>query len=129
MRADRLAMLHAATNREAGEVVRVLPQQGGGYTVGGIDPARPAQDITAIVTIIPAVSRVKGGGGDAGSNAALRAAADTVKFTTSDLDYAVQSGDLIGLTERAGAPLFKVSRAAPYGTGRTVLYLVPAVPV
>ncbi len=102
----------------------MLPQQGGGYTVGGEDPLRPAQDVIGVVALAPAVARVKGAGSEAGANAQIRVVAETVKFSTDELPYPVHPGDLIELSARPKAPTYKVSRTAPDGWGRTVLFLV-----
>ena len=60
--------------------------------------------------------------GDA--NARLRVSVDTVKIQTSALPYEVQEGDLVQLLDVINAPTLRVSRVAPYGTDRTILFLV-----
>ena len=62
--------------------------------------------------------------GDA--NARLRFSADTAKIETSALPYAVEAGDLVQLLDVDGAPTLRVSRTEPFGTNRTLLFLVGA---
>lgn len=124
----RLAKLHEAVDRHSGERVRVRPQSGGGYVAGSDDPGRDPAEITAYVALIPASVRTSSSGASTGANVQALTSADTIKFTTSSLAYDLVEGDLVDLLDRAGAPAFRVSRAAPFGVGRTVAYLVPVAP-
>ena len=120
-KAARLARLHAATDRQLGARVRVEPQTNGGYVAGGVDPARPPVAISAYVTRTPTATHAAT---NDGQQAPLRITTETVKYTTSALPYAVAEGDLVRLLDEPGQPLFRVSRTAPFGTDRTILFLV-----
>ena len=122
----RLAKLQAATDRQAGERVLIKPQQGGGYLVGGADTNRDEFEFTGYVTRVPASIRSSTSGPNTGSNVVIRASADTVKYTTSTIPYTVAEGDLIQLLEADDQPMFRVSRTAPLGTDRTILFLTRA---
>ena len=122
-KAERLARLHAAADRQMGERLRVRPQRGGGYVVGGDDPLRPPAEFIGYVARNPGVERTQSSGATSGHNAELRLSPDTVKFKTSTLPYAVEAGDLVEFIE-ADTPTLRVSRVAPYGTDRTILFLV-----
>lgn len=124
-KASRLAKLHAATDRQMGETIRIVPQRGGGYVVAGADTQRQPVELVAYVARAPGVERTQSSGANTGANAELRLSPDTVKFTTSALPYSIETGDLVEFTE-TGYPAARVSRAAPYGTDRTILFLVKA---
>lgn len=122
-KAARLARLHDATDRQLGERVLIKPQKGGGYVVGGADPDRPETELTGYVA--RATSVVNASGTTAGdTNARLRYSADTCKILTSALPYTVVEGDLLQLLDQPETPTVRVSRTAPYGTDRTILFLV-----
>ncbi len=127
MRAARLARLHNATDRQAGERVRIRPQTGGGYTAAGPDAARPSLVVIAYVARVPGAVRTSGNAANSGHNVQLRASADTIKFATSELPYTVQADDLVDLIEQPGTPTVRVARVAAFGTDRTVLFVIPAV--
>lgn len=122
---SRLAKLHAATDRQMGETVRVVPQRGGGYVAGGADNMRAPVEILAYVARAPGVERTQSSGSSTGSNAELRLSPDTVKFKTSLVPYTVEAGDIIEFPETESAAC-RVSRVAPYGTDRSILFLVKA---
>lgn len=124
MRPDRLARLHAAVDRQAGEPIRVIPYAAGGYVAGAPDPTRPAVELVAAVTDVPKVARTKGSGASSGHNAELRLHSHTAKFTTSALPYPLAKGDRVMLLapERNGLTL-KVAGPDPLGTDRTVARL------
>ena len=106
-----------------GERLLVRPQRGGGYVVGTDDPLRPPAEIIGYIAQGASVANAAGATpGDA--NARLRVSVDTVKIQTSALPYEVQEGDLVQLLDVTDAPTLRVSRAAPYGTDRTILFLV-----
>lgn len=91
--------------------------------LGVADEARPEMEVTAYVARASSVANSSGSApGDA--NARLRFSADTVKFTTSALSYKVAEGDLVQLLEQPDEPIVRVSRTAPYGTDRTILFVV-----
>lgn len=121
----RLARLHAAVNRQSGERVRIRPRRGGGYTVASDDPTRPPADIIAYVARSADNVRTSGNAANSGHNVELRAMVDTIKFTTSDLAYSLEAGDLVDMLDEPDAPSFRVSRTLPFGTDRTVAFLVP----
>ena len=125
MLSARIAKLHAAVDRQTGERVRVKPQSGGGYTASSDDQSRAAAEIIAYVARIPGAVRTAGNSANSGHNVQLRASADTIKYATSALPYEMREGDLVELLDVAGVPEFRVSRTAPFGTDRTVLFLVP----
>lgn len=125
-KAARLAKLHAATDRQAGERVLIKPQQGGGYVVGGADPNREEMEVVAFVSQNPGIERTASSGKNDGANVTLRLSPDTIKFRTSALPYKMAEGDLVQLIEVEDAPTYRVSRTAPYGTDRTILFLVRA---
>jgi len=108
-----------------GERVRIVPQRGGGYVAGGADNVRPPVEVIAYVARAPGVERSQSSGANTGANAELRLSPDTVKFTTSAINYTVEAGDIVEFPE-AGLPAGRVSRVAPYGTDRTILFLVKA---
>ncbi len=120
-RAERLARLQAATDRQLGARVRVEPQTSGGYVAGGVDPERPPSVLYAYVTRTPAATHAMT---TDGQQAPLRITIETVKYKTSALPYAVVESDLVRLLDEPGQPLFRVSRTAPFGTDRTILFLV-----
>jgi hypothetical protein len=123
MKPSRLARLHAATDGQLGQRVRIKPQRSGGYVVGAADAGRPEMEIMAYVA--RGASVVNASGATPGDvNARLRFSADTAKFETSALPYAVEEGDLVQLLDVDGAPTLRVSRTAPFGTDRTLLFLV-----
>ena len=124
MRPDRLARLHGAVDRQAGEHVQVVPYTSGGYVVGQPDATRPPQVLVAIVAEVPKTTRTAGNATNSGHNAEIRTASHTVKFTTSRLPYRLASGDRVVLLERGSLEL-KVSSTDPYGTDRTVARLEP----
>lgn len=124
LKASRLAKLHAATDRQTGEQVRIVPQRSGGYVVGGQDPTRAAAEIVAYVARIPGSVRTEGNAANSGHNPQLRMTADTIKYKTSSLPFTAADGDLVELLEEDGAPVFRVSRVSPFGTDRTILFLV-----
>ena len=123
IKTERLARLHAAADRQMGQRLLVRPQRGGGYVVGTDDPLRPPAEIIGYVALSPGVERTQGAGGTSGHNPELRLGPDTVKFKTSSLAYAVESGDIVEFLEIESPPA-RVSRVAPYGTDRTILFLV-----
>lgn len=123
MRSLRLAKLHAATDRQMGETVTIVPQQGGGYIAASPDRYRNAVSIVAYVARNPGVERTQSSGANTGHNAELRLSPDTLKFKTSALPYTVEAGDLVEFPD-TGSPACRVSRVAPYGTDRTILFLV-----
>ncbi len=127
MRAERLARLHGAIDRQAGEPIRVVPYVAGGYVAGDADPGRPVTDLVAVVTEVSKVARTLGTGNTTGHNADLRLVSHAVKYTTSALPYALRAGDRVVLLERAGLAL-KVNGADPLGTDRTVARLEPLPP-
>ncbi len=122
MRPDRLARLHAAIDRQAGERIRVVPYLPGGQLVGKPDPGRPVTEIVATVADVPKVSRTLGPGNTTGRNAEVRLASHTVKFTTSALPFTLASGDRVVLIDRGEIGL-KVNGTDPFGTDRTVAHL------
>lgn len=124
-KSTRFARLHAATDRQSGERVLIKPQMHGGYVVGGPDPSREEMQVIAYVALIPASVRTAGNAANSGHNAQLRMTADTIKYQTSALPYAVAEGDLVQLVEAVDTPIYRVSRTAPFGTDRTILFMVP----
>jgi len=123
VKASRLTRLHAATDRELSQRVLIKPQASGGYVVGAADPERPEMEILAYVARGGGVVNASGATpGDV--NARLRFSADTAKIETSALPCAVEEGDLVQLLDVDGAPTLRVSRTAPFGTDRTLLFLV-----
>lgn len=123
MQAARLSRLHAATDAQLGQRVLIKPQSSGGYVVGAADPERPDMEILAYVA--RGASLVNASGATPGDvNARVRFSADTAKIRTSALPYAVEEGDLVQLLDADGAPTLRVSRTAPFGTNRTLLFLV-----
>ena len=124
MRPDRLARLHGAVDRQAGERIRIVPYTAGGYVVGAPGTARPAKEISAVVAEVPKTVRTAGNATNSGHNAELRTASHTVKFTTSALPYKLVSGDRVILLERGSAELV-VNHTDPFGTDRTVARLEP----
>ena len=124
MRPDRLARLHAAVDRQAGERVRVLPYLRGNVFAGDPDPGRPVVDLVAVVNEVPKVTRTLGPGNTTGRNAELRLGSHTVKFTTSALPYKLASTDRVVLLDRGDA-LLKVYGVDPFGTDRSVARLEP----
>ena len=123
MKPSRLAILHAATDRQLGQRVRIKPQSTGGYVIGRTDPERPETEILAYVA--RGTSVVNASGGTPGDvNARVRFSADTARIKTTALPYAVEEGDLVQLLDAAGAPTLRISRTAPFGTDRTLLFLV-----
>jgi hypothetical protein len=122
MQAARLSRLHAATDGQLGQRVLIKPQSRGGYVVGAADPERPEMEILAYVA--RGASVVNASGATPGDvNARLRFSADTAKIETSALPYVVEEGDLVQLLDADGAPTLRVSRTAPFGTNRTLLFL------
>ena len=123
MKHSRLARLHAATDGQLGQRVLIKPQKSGGYVVGVDDPERVEMEVLAYVARGASVVNASGSSpGDA--NARLRFSADTAKIETSALPYAVEAGDLVQLLDVDGAPTLRVSRTEPFGTNRTLLFLV-----
>lgn len=120
---SRLAKLHAATDRQMGETVRIVPQRGGGYVAGGVDQNRQPVELLAYVARSPGIERSQSSGANTGHNAELRLSPDTVKFTTTAVPYTVEAGDLIEFPETE-SPTCRVSRSSAYGTDRTILFLV-----
>lgn len=125
MKSARLAKLQNATDRQAGEIVRIMPKAGGGYLAAGIDPDRSPFEIIAYVAMIPQSVRTAGNAANSGHNAQIRATADTIKFATSALPYLLRANDEVELLQREGRPTFRISRTAPFGTNRTVGFMVP----
>jgi hypothetical protein len=125
MNLSRLDRLHATTDRQLGQRIEIKPQRSGGYVVGAADLARPEMEILAYVA--RGASVVNASGATPGDvNARLRFSADTAKIETSALPYVVEEGDLVQLLDADGAPTLRVSRTAPFGTDRTILFLVGA---
>ncbi len=124
MRPDRLARLHAAVDRQAGERVRIVPYTPGGYVAGAPDPSRPTVEFRAPVTAVPKDARQQGTGNTSGHDAKLRLTSHTVKFMTSALPYALARGDRVLLLDQGGLAL-KVAGTDPFGTDRTVAHLEP----
>ena len=122
MRADRLARLHAAVDRQAGERIRLVPHAAGGYVAGAPDPTRTPIEIIATVTEVPKITRTAGNATNSGHNAELRTASHTVTFSTSSVPYTLRSADQVVLLERGEMEL-TVNSADPYGTDRTVARL------
>ena len=101
----------------------IKPQKSGGYVVGADDPERVEMEVLAYVARGASVVHASGATpGDV--NARVRFSADTAKIKTSALPYAVEEGDLVQLLDVDGAPTLRVSRTAPFGTDRTLLFLV-----
>ncbi|MBE7190804.1 hypothetical protein [Jatrophihabitans endophyticus] len=124
MRLDRLARLHGAVDRQAGERVHIVPYTVGDYVVGAPDPSRPAQVIVAEVTDVAKTARTQGPGATSGHNVELRTASHTIKFTTTALPYELGEADRVVLLDRGGHEL-KVNSTDPFGTDRTVARLEP----
>lgn len=123
MKPSRLVRLHGATDGQLGQRVLIKPQNSGGYVVGAADAERPEMEIMAYVA--RGASVVNASGATPGDvNARLRFSADTAKIETFALPYTVEEGDLVQLLETEGAPTLRVSRTAPLGTNRTLLFLV-----
>jgi hypothetical protein len=123
MQSARLTRLHEATDRQLGQRVLIKPQTNGGYVVGADDPERVEMEVLAYVARGASVVNASGSSpGDA--NARLRFSADTAKIETSALPYAVEAGDLVQLLDVDGAPILRVSRTEPFGTNRTLVFLV-----
>ncbi len=123
MKSSRLMRLHSATDGHLGQRLLIKPQRGGGYVVGSNDPLRPPVEIVGYVAQGASMANAAGATpGDA--NARLRISVDMVKIQTSALPYDVQEGDLVQLLDATDAPTMRVSRVAPYGTDRTILFLV-----
>jgi len=123
MQPARLTRLHAATDSQLGQRVLINPQKSGGYVVGAADPERPEMEVLAYVA--RGASVVNASGATPGDvNARLRFSADTAKIQTSALPYAVEEGDLVQLLDADDRPTLRVSRTAPFGTDRTLLFLV-----
>ena len=123
MKHSRLSRLHAATDGQLGQRMLIKPQKSGGYVLGADDPGRPEMEILAYVARGASVVNASGASpGDA--NARLRFSADTAKIETSALPYAVEAGDLVQLLDVDGAPILRVSRTEPFGTNRTLLFLL-----
>ena len=119
----RLERLHAATDRQAGERVLIKPQKSGGYVLGVADETRPQKELLAYVARANNVANSQSPPvGDATSK--VRFAVDTVKFTTSALPYKVREGDLVQLLDQPDEPTVRVSRTTPFGTDRTILFVV-----
>lgn len=127
MRPSRLARLQDAVDRQSSERIRIRPQRGGGYIAATDDPGRLSAEIVAYVARIPDTVRTSANAANSGHNVELRAAADTIKYRTSALAYALEPGDLVDFIDDPQAPTMRVSRTAPFGTGRTVALLVPVV--
>lgn len=122
MKPTRLARLHAATDGQLGQQVLIRPQKSGGYVLGVADADRPEMEIVAYVARGASVVNTSGATpGDV--NARLRFSADTAKIETSALPYAVEEGDLVQLLDVEDTPTLRVSRTAPFGTNRTLLFL------
>ncbi len=128
MRPDRLARLHAAVDRQAGERILVIPYTAGGMLAGAPDPTRPPLPVLAQVNEVPKVLRGKGAGVNTGRNAELRLGSHTIKFTTSALPWPITDNFHVVLLDRGGLEL-KVVGTEPIGTDRTVARLVPLPPV
>lgn len=124
MRASRLDRLHSAVDRQEAEQVRIVPHQGGGYLAAGPDADRPVTIVQAYVARTPAAVRTSGNAANSGHNVELRAAADTIKFSTGALPYELRAGDVVEMIDQPDAPAFTVSRTAPYAFRRTVAFLV-----
>jgi hypothetical protein len=123
MKVAQLARLHAAIDSQLGQRLLIKPQSSGGYVVGATDPQRPEMEIMAYVA--RGASVVNASGATPGDvNARLRFSADTAKIETSALPYTVEDGDLVQLLDADGTPTLRVSRTAPFGTNRTLLFLV-----
>lgn len=123
MKQTRLVRLHASTDSQLGQRVRIKPQSSGGYVVGSADPTRIEMEVLAHVARGASVMNASGATpGDV--NARVRFSADTIKIQTSALPYAVEEGDLVQLLDADSAPTLRVSRTAPFGTDRTLLFLV-----
>lgn len=106
-----------------GQRLLVRPQRGGGYVVGADDPLRPPVEIVGHVAQGASMANAAGPTpGDA--NARLRISVDTVKIRTSALPYEVQEGDLVQLLDLINTATLRVSRVMPYGTDRTIIFLV-----
>lgn len=127
METSRLSRLHSAVDRQSGVIVRIIPQMDGGYLVSGADPSRAVAEITAIFNRVPAAIRTAGSAANSGHNVELRSSATTIKFSSSLLSYGLISGDRVEVLDAAGAvsDSFRVSRSAPFGTDRTVAFLIP----
>ena len=124
MRPDRLAKLHGAIDRQAGERIRVIPYAAGGYVAGGADPSRPVSDLAAVVTEVSKVARTLGTGNTTGHNVELRLGSHAVKYTTRALPFVLRAGDHVVLLDREMHEL-KVNGVDPLGTDRTVARLEP----
>lgn len=123
MQAARLTRLHEATDRQLSQRVLIKPQSSGGYVIGSADTERLEMEISAYVA--RGASVVNASGATPGDvNARVRFSADTAKIKTSALPYAVEEGDCVQLLDVDGAPTLRVSRTAPFGTDRTLLFLV-----
>lgn len=123
MKPSRLTRLHAATDDKLGQRLLIKPQSPGGYVVGASDPKRPEMEILAYFSRGSSVVTASGASpGDV--NARMRFSADTAKIQTSSLPFEIKEGDLVQLLDLTDTPTLRVSRAAPYGTDRTILFLM-----
>ena len=124
MDAALLARLHDAADRHFAKAVRIVPRKGGGYVVAGPDPSRPALEIRAYVTLKAQAIKASANDANSGHNAQIVDIVDAIKFRTAALPYDVVAGDEVVSLETPERSRFQVSRVEPFGTGRTVLYLV-----
>ena len=123
MRPDRLGKLHRAVDRNAAEWVAITPIQAPGY-VASSAPDGDRAEVLAYVTETPGLVRTSGNAANSGHNVEVRGVSIAAKFTTSSLPFKPRAGDHLIRLERPDKPVYRISAALPFGTGRTILQLV-----
>jgi len=120
------AAVQSAIDQVFGEGIRIHPQAGDVNYGGGPDTLRPARDARAVISRSYATERTDFLGtnrpGASGALAPSEAWLDSASYAA--LGYAIRRGDILELTEEAGAPRLVVAQADYGRNGDVNLHLV-----
>lgn len=115
----------AACDETFGERTSIVPQLTGGYVVAGPDPMRAPFEARGVVHIETRAVETRGSRRGEADTGQLQSPMASVSYAETSLVGAWRAGDLIQLLDRAGQPVFRVSRCDRDGMGRIIVTMLP----
>lgn len=131
-RLDTLA--GSAVNRTFAESVLVSPRSAASeYVEAGPDASRPGQAVMGVVSYEPDAEDFRGQRNSGENRGVARMAVSkfSVQLTAAvvvTIPYAIEAGDRVDLTDRAGTPHFAVEHISVLDCGDVVLHLTKETP-
>lgn len=131
---DAEDLLAGAVTATMGDLVRIVPRQGGSqYATGGPDPSRPAREIEATFTEVADTEDIRGQKVGAELESATRIALAATDIEVSRIEYAklgyaIRKNDLVVLMAAPGQPTYSITRVDRNGTGYIVHLALEDVP-